>query len=248
LLLDEIDNVWVGTYGGGVSVRHPDGSWRVYDSNNSGLPSDVIRAHSIVQDEERNTWIGTEHGLGVLWGGLDYSVEENPQWLFSTHWQATYDINALIPRDTYSITVQSAVGTDGIEIAPNSAYAFTVDYAGAIGDTTPPSAPTVLACGATSPDTLSARWSASDPDGTIALYRYAIGTTPGGTDVVNWTDTTETSFLRTGLSLTAGQTYYVAVKARNAGGLWSEDGVSSGVIAGAGTCPRVYLPLALRNL
>ncbi|MEE8391923.1 MAG: PKD domain-containing protein, partial [Anaerolineae bacterium] len=47
------------------------------------------------------------------------------------------------------------------------------------------------------------------------------------------------SFLRTGLNLTAGQTYYVSVKARNEGGLWSEAGVSSGVVAGSGTCPGV---------
>ena len=135
---------------------------------------------------------------------------------------ASFDINSLIPRDTYSISVTSAPDMDGIQIAPNSAYTFTVDYAGAIGDTTPPLPPLVKACGAASPDTISASWSAHDPDSTITLYRYAIGASPGGTDVVNWTNTSGTSFLRSGLSLTPGQTYYVSVKARNEGGLWSE--------------------------
>jgi PKD repeat protein len=104
-----------------------------------------------------------------------------------------------------------------------------------------------LACGADTPGTLSGRWTAHDPESAITLYRYAIGTTPAGTDVINWTNTPDTSFARTGLSLIAGHTYYVSVKARNEGGLWSEAGVSSGVIAGTGTCPNAIFeasPLA----
>jgi hypothetical protein len=48
------------------------------------------------------------------------------------------------------------------------------------------------------------------------------------------------------LSLTPGQPYYVAVKARNAAGLWSEPGVSAGVIDGA-ELRTLYVPLVLRG-
>ena len=41
------------------------------------------------------------------------------------------------------------------------------------------------------------------------------------------------SLTRSGLSLTAGQPYYILVQSRNAGGLWSASGVSNGVVAGA---------------
>ncbi len=159
------------------------------------------------------------------------------EWMPNNLYRTKYDITSLVPRGAMTLTVSGANGQDGMMIAPNSSFAFTVDYAGAIGDTTPPSIPSVQACGAASPDTLSARWSASDPDSPITLYEYAIGSTQGGVDVVYWTGTQETSFFRTGLNLTAGQTYYVSVKARNAGGIWSDVGISSGVVAGSGTCP-----------
>jgi PKD repeat protein/N-acetylneuraminic acid mutarotase len=179
----------------------------------------------------------TVPAIGFYSGTAAYSVTDNPQWLDASHYRVTYDVTTLVPRGTYTITVDGAVGADGIEIAPNTAFTFTVDYAGEIGDTTPPPPPIVLACGADTPDTLSAQWYAHDPESDITLYGYAIGSTPGGGDVVNWTNTTDTSFLRTGLNILAGQTYYVAVQARNEGGLWSEPGVSSGVVAGSGTCP-----------
>jgi hypothetical protein len=69
---------------------------------------------------------------------------------------------------------------------------------------------------------------------------------PASTDVVNWTDTPGASLTRAALSLVPGQPYYVSVKARNAAGLWSEPGVSAGVIDGAGL-RAMYMPLVLRG-
>ncbi len=182
---------------------------------------------------------------------IEVSATDRTQWPTVAHYSASYDINALTPRGVYTITVSDAIDADGIEIAPNSAYTFIVDYAGAIGDTTPPSIPTVQACGAASPDTLSARWAASDPDSPITRYEYAIGSTQGGVDVVYWTGTQETSFSRTGLNLAAGQSYYISVRARNAGGIWSDAGKAPGVIAGSPTCAAnvvsVFLPMITRR-
>ncbi len=179
------------------------------------------------------------------------AVVDNPQWPAPNVYRATYDVSTSIPQGTYAITVRGAVGDDGIEIAPNTAFTIVVDWAGAVGDTTPPPVPTVEACAASTATTLSASWSAFDPDSAITLYRYAVGTTRGGTEVINWTNTSDTSFLRTGLNLISGQTYFVAVKARNEGGLWSEPGTPTGVVAGSGTCTTskhtVYLPVVIRQ-
>lgn len=60
-------------------------------------------------------------------------------------------------------------------------------------------------------------------------------------DTINWMDTSSTSVTRTGLNLVAGQRYYFSVKARNAGGLWSET-TSRSFVAGV-PCQHVYLPL-----
>lgn len=78
---------------------------------------------------------------------------------------------------------------------------------------------------------ISANWNAaSDVHSGIALYRYAIGTSPGAADTVNWTDNgAPTSLSRNGLSLDDGSTYYVSVKAVNGAGLESTVVVSNGV-------------------
>jgi hypothetical protein len=120
-----------------------------------------------------------------------------------------------------------------------------VDYAGGVSeDITPPNQPLVIGCAGTAADELSASWISSDPDGVISLYRYAIGTSPGGTDIINWTSTSNTSVNRNGLGLTAGQTYYISTQARNGGGIWSTVGTSGDVVAGSGTCAggRYFLP------
>nr|MBP7077003.1 T9SS type A sorting domain-containing protein [Bacteroidales bacterium] len=80
---------------------------------------------------------------------------------------------------------------------------------------------------------LSANWSAStDVNSGITAYYYAIGTSPGGTQLVNWTaNGTNTSFTKTGLSLVPETTYYISVKALNGAGLYSDVSVSDGVKA-----------------
>ncbi len=91
---------------------------------------------------------------------------------------------------------------------------------------------------------LSANWAnSSDPHSDLTEYFYAIGTSAGATDVVNWTSNAlNTSVTRNGLSLTVGQTYYFSVRAINGAGLmttqFNSDGqlvdlstaVSSGVV------------------
>lgn len=77
---------------------------------------------------------------------------------------------------------------------------------------------------------LSANWSASDdPNSAISRYWYAIGTSPGATDIVNYTDNWfNQAVTATGLSSVAGQMYYFSVKAEDGAGLQSTVFTSNG--------------------
>jgi hypothetical protein len=90
---------------------------------------------------------------------------------------------------------------------------------------------------------LSANWTASsDPESGLSGYKYAIGTTAGGTGVAGWTSNTGTNVTRTGLTLTVGTRYYYTVKAVNGKGLESGATNSNGQVVISGpdvTAPRI---------
>jgi len=107
-------------------------------------------------------------------------------------------------------------------------------------DLTPPTAPSVQDEGVYTPSTsdLAATWSgAGDLESGIAQYQYAIGTSPGATDTLDWTITTGTSVTATGLTLDTEETYYFSVKAQNGAGLWGDPANSDGIkpVADTGT-------------
>ncbi|MDI6828999.1 MAG: hypothetical protein QME62_11000, partial [Armatimonadota bacterium] len=60
-------------------------------------------------------------------------------------------------------------------------------------------------------------------------YQYAIGTSPGSTDIRDWTIIDEPEIELTNLNLTPGETYFISVKARNGANLWGQPGVSDGI-------------------
>ena len=80
---------------------------------------------------------------------------------------------------------------------------------------------------------IQANWTtATDPHSNVTAYWYAIGTSTGSTNVVNWTNNgSSTSMTHSGLSLTNGQTYYVSVKSVNGAGLESPVATSNGQTA-----------------
>lgn len=75
-------------------------------------------------------------------------------------------------------------------------------------------------------NTVSANWgSASDAESGISRYWYKIGTTQGGSEILDWIDNGRArSFTtsRTNLALVREETYYVTVRAINGAGLYSE--------------------------
>ena len=122
-------------------------------------------------------------------------------------------------------------------------------------DTTAPPAPPVVRDGtsddasiALSTTQLSANWDMPwDAESGIKGYQYAIGTTQGGTNVVNWTSLpNQLGITKTGLSLTTGQTYYFGVKAINGVGLTGPATNSNGQTVGTDTTPP-SAPPAVRD-
>jgi len=74
---------------------------------------------------------------------------------------------------------------------------------------------------------LSANW---DEIAEAASYLYAIGTTEGGTDVLDWTENgTVNSFTNSSLSLINKKKYYVSVKTENADASFGEVKSSDGI-------------------
>jgi len=115
------------------------------------------------------------------------------------------------------------------DLAGNESQTGSSD--GIIVDATPPSIPVVTDEAETSTDTTSlhATWSSQDNESGIIEYKFAIGTSPEGVDVVGWTPSKETKIEASGLTLLVDKTYYVSVKAMNKAGLWSEAGISDGI-------------------
>lgn len=87
--------------------------------------------------------------------------------------------------------------------------------------------------------TLASSYSlSSDPHSEIDEYWYAIGSSPGDSSIVNWTNNSiNTFFIRTGLSLVYGQTYYISVRSKNGAGLWSSISSSDGITIVAPVSP-----------
>lgn len=106
-------------------------------------------------------------------------------------------------------------------------------------DWTPPTAVTTLNDGVGndidttySTTQLSANWQAAvDTNSGISQYWYAIGTAPGDSNVIAWTNNGNTmSANETGLNLNYNQIYYFTVKAVNGAGLIGDTTVSNGQI------------------
>jgi len=97
-------------------------------------------------------------------------------------------------------------------------------------------------------DEISANWAnASDPNSGISKYYYAVGTSPGGTDLIDWTDNgLNTSFINSDVTLIEDETYYTSVIAENNAGLQSDLISSGGVLAAVlvepviPTCPANF--------
>ena len=89
-------------------------------------------------------------------------------------------------------------------------------------------------------DSLTISWTGSDAASGISVYEYALGTTSGGDETINWASAgTATSDTLTGLNLTEGSTYYLSARgtdiAGNISDVLSGDGITIDLTAPTGT-------------
>lgn len=115
-------------------------------------------------------------------------------------------------------------------------------------DTTPPSTPEIFHSGIEkSQDSMSASWIADDLESGIREYQFAVGSSPGASNILGFQSTTDTyGTVGFGRTLAAGSTYYVNVRAVNKEGLVSAVGSSVLVrVDPAYQVPSQIIPYAL---
>ena len=148
-------------------------------------------------------------------------------WMFGT-----ISFNAVTGPNPYYLHIRG-YNQEGVPCQPS-------DFGPYYLDATAPSAPVVTDDGewTASGVEIHASWTSSDPDSGIEGFQYAVGTTPGGDDVVNWTPCSNTSETVTIPEQQAGTVLYFGVKARNGAGLWSGVGSTDGITVGVplGSC------------
>ena len=84
----------------------------------------------------------------------------------------------------------------------------------------------------------SGNWLVTWQDDYAMRYEYAIGTSYGATNTVNWTSAgTANEITKTGLSLGVGYTYYISVRTINRDGTKSAIGCSDGITVVASAAP-----------
>lgn len=173
-------------------------------------------------------WEGDEK-LGAI-DEYQYAVGTQPGSTDALEWTSAGTSNSAVLTDanlthgeTYYISVRARY-SEGNWSDPGSSEAL-------IADLTPPPPPSVTDDGVEQISTsrLRATWTASDSESGISCYQYAVGTSPGSTDIRDWTLTEETQIELTDLNLTTGETYYISVKACNGSNLWGLPGVSDGI-------------------
>lgn len=122
------------------------------------------------------------------------------------------------------------IGYNALGIAHGSADLGPYYY-----DSTAPPAPVVTDDGDSTPiaTSIHAVWTGDDPESGSCGYQYAVGTTPGATDVVGWASSDNTEETVTIPEQAPGTVLYVSVKSLNCAGLWSNVGISDGITIGS---------------
>lgn len=138
---------------------------------------------------------------------------------------------SLIEGETYYVSVKAS------GVAPDNLESDVVSSSGWLVDVTAPTTPGTLDDGvlqANLTETNTLTWTAStDALSGIDFYEVALGTAPGNTDTLSWTNVGNvTSRKLTGLSLVSGTTYYASVRAVDRAGNRSGSTNSDGWLAG----------------
>ncbi|MDI6704154.1 MAG: hypothetical protein QME40_05760 [bacterium] len=137
--------------------------------------------------------------------------------------------------ETYYFSVKAKNGA-GLWSVPVSSDGITVDV-------TLPGKPVVKVSGRYAKDKIHASWESTNSKPGVTRYRYAIGTTPSGSDVLDWTNAGYDSEVTVTLEdqLKNGKTYYFLVKAISEKG--RESPIGSCEIIGDTVAPKVEVDI-----
>ncbi|MCE5199699.1 MAG: glycoside hydrolase family 2 TIM barrel-domain containing protein [Armatimonadota bacterium] len=172
------------------------------------------------------TWpAGTDDASGVA-GYLVYFGPDSNGMSTNVVPSTSFNASSIVIGNNYlRLLARDNAGND----AAQWTTAFVLKY-----DATAPSAPVVTDDGPFSGSrmALHAKWTSSDSESGIVEYMYAIGKSPGVSDVITWTSAgtaTDNKITIPSPGLESGVTYYVSVKAKNAAGQWGSVGSSDGI-------------------
>ncbi len=197
------NNVLVGTYTD--PSPYANGSYISFRTGNATMDVDFLRAYRS-RLQTVNVSVGSANSNDV-------------------RYENTSPLNA-------AAKVSSIVQDNAENLSAENNQSFNIDW-------TAPQASTFLNDGvASDQDTtfngniLNCNYTAArDTNSGINYYLYAIGTNPGITDVINWTNNLQQlTVQQNGLALVPGTRYYFAVKAFNNAGLMSDSIVSDGIL------------------
>ncbi|MES2593213.1 MAG: N-acetylmuramoyl-L-alanine amidase [Bacteroidota bacterium] len=200
----------------------------------------VYRDNQLITSWTDSTPLASGNGISFRSGNANFAINELKVYRSRTATAANITVGAAATNDiryqnsdptTYSGKIKSIC-------ADSAGNLSAIFYENINVDWTPPSTVDTINDGTAadiattnSVTSLSANWSASDdPNSAIARYWYAIGSTSGGTDILDYTDNWfSQAATATGLAgLTNGQTYYYSVKAEDGAGLQSAVYTSNG--------------------
>ncbi|MCS5583602.1 MAG: right-handed parallel beta-helix repeat-containing protein, partial [Pseudomonadales bacterium] len=231
-----------------VSVRGQDTDLQMSDTTSSDgfrfdfIPPTVDNITEIQAGADRDylsdstnltfTWSGSDEASGLQYYeyALDLDGSNILDWTYAGLDTAVVIASfPFVEGNTYRILVRA------IDVAGNLSAAFPGD--GFLIDYTVPETGMVFDGLSGDPvytgsdTTIDAHWSgfADDVSG-IAYYEAALGSTPQGTDILDWTSTLADTFVNmSDLTLISGQTYYVSVRVIDVAGNTSAAVSSSGI-------------------
>ncbi|MGI6294977.1 MAG: N-acetylmuramoyl-L-alanine amidase [Armatimonadota bacterium] len=195
-------------------------------------PTSVTETHGV----QTGTWQSTVSAPSFTWSGATASAGIAGYLVYfgpDSDGTSTELVNsaaytpAAVDAGTYYLRLRTKDNVG--QTATKWMTAFEFKY-----DSSAPEAPVVSDDGdfTGSATKLHGVWYASDEESGIAEYQYAVGTSAGAADVVNWTsagDAMQADISIPGQGLQTGVTYYISAKAKNAAGLWSAVGSSDGI-------------------
>ncbi len=191
----------------------------VMNANGSNAPGTLVLDGHVTFRATIGVWAG--RGLGDLsWspsdGALMFGVATGSSYLGSPTGYNLYRVN---------------VNGTGLTQLTNDAGTATSCWGAP--DTTPPDVSAIQVDPIYQLDRVSFAVDAADADSGVYNWQYAIGSSPGATDVRLWTTMggAKTGATATHLGIVKDQTYYVSVKAKNAFGYVSTPVTSVGTVA-----------------